>query len=286
MAKSKIAEEKEYQDAVKYTSSIVGDLKRAIEDTAEASDLRNKKIFEEISLTKKVLSSLKDEKSYEEALIKLSTQKGQVLQSNYGVNEKMKSTYLAQLDAADAIVKKELARLKIINETQRIADNLQNKFVSSLDSIGEKIKGIPIIGETLFNRFWTPFSDKAKGSIDAVKKRFMTQFKTGFTQATNKGNNMMESFTSGLSRGFGSAKNMIMGLLGPQGIAILSIVAVVAAVALIAYAIYKAFKVGLERFKELDAAAKAFREETGLLNSQTKSLQNNICVVLSSSLFE
>ena len=48
MAKSKIAEEKEYQDAVKYTSSIVGDLKRAIEDTAEASDLRNKKIFEDI----------------------------------------------------------------------------------------------------------------------------------------------------------------------------------------------------------------------------------------------
>ena len=43
MAKSKIAEEKEYQDAVKYTSSIIGDLKRAIEDTAEASDLRNKK---------------------------------------------------------------------------------------------------------------------------------------------------------------------------------------------------------------------------------------------------
>ena len=276
MAKSKIAEEKEYQDAVKYTSSIIGDLKRAIEDTAEASDLRNKKIFEEISLTKKVLSSLKDEKSYEEALIKLSTQKGQVLQSNFGINDKMKSTYLAQLDAADAIVKKELARLKIINETQRIADNLQNKFVSSLDSIGEKIKGIPIIGETLFNRFWTPFSDKAKGSIDAVKKRFMTQFKTGFTQATNKGNNMMESFTSGLSRGFGSAKNMIMGLLGPQGIAILSIVAVVAAVALIAYAIYKAFQAGLERFKELDTAAKAFREETGLLNSQTKSLQNNI----------
>ena len=276
MAKSKVAEEKEYQDAVKYTSSIIGDLKRAIEDTAEASDLRNKKIFEEISLTKKVLSSLKDEKSYEEALIKLTAQRGQVLQSNFGVNDKMKSTYLAQLDAADAIVKKELARLKIINETQRIADNLQNKFVSSLDTIGTKIKGIPIIGETLFNRFWTPFSDKAKESVDAVKKRFMTQFKTGFTQATNKGNNMMESFTSGLSRGFGSAKNMIMGLLGPQGIAILSIVAVVAAVALIAYAIYKAFKVGLERFKELDAAAKAFREETGLLNSQTKSLQNNI----------
>jgi hypothetical protein len=276
MAKSKVAEEKEYQDAVKYTSSIIGDLKRAIEDTAEASDLRNKKIFEEISLTKKVLSSLKDEKSYEEALIKLTAQRGQVLQSNFGINDKMKSTYLAQLDAADAIVKKELARLKIINETQRIADNLQNKFVSSLDTIGTKIKGIPIIGETLFNRFWTPFSDKAKESVDAVKKRFMTQFKTGFTQATNKGNNMMESFTSGLSRGFGSAKNMIMGLLGPQGIAILSIVAVVAAVALIAYAIYKAFKVGLERFKELDAAAKAFREETGLLNSQTKSLQNNI----------
>jgi hypothetical protein len=279
MAKNKTAEEKEYQDAVKYTSSIIGDMKRAIEETAEASDLRNKKIFEEISLTKKVLNSLKDEKSYEEALIKLSAQKGQVLQSNFGVNEKMKSTYLAQLDAADAIVKKELARLKIINETQRIADNLQNKFVKSLDSIGEKIKGIPIIGETLFNRFWTPFSDKAKGSIDAVKKRFMTQFKTGFTQATNKGSNMMESFTSGLSRGFGSAKNMIMGLLGPQGIAILSVVAVVAAVALIAYALYKAFEVGLERFKEIEAAAKSFREETGLLNSQTRTLQGNIQAV-------
>jgi len=279
MAKNKTAEEKEYQDAVKYTSSIIGDMKRAIEETAEASDLRNKKIFEEISLTKKVLNSLKDEKSYEEALIKLSQQKTGVLQSNFGVNERMKSTYLAQLDAADAIVKKELARLKIINETQRIADNLQNKFVSSLDSIGEKIKGIPIIGETLFNRFWTPFSDKAKGSIDAVKKRFMTQFKTGFTQATNKGANMMESFTSGLSRGFGSAKNMIMGLLGPQGIAILSVVAVVAAVALIAYALYKAFEVGLERFKEIEAAAKSFREETGLLNSQTRTLQGNIKAV-------
>ena len=276
MAKSKIAEEKEYQDAVKYTSSIIGDLKRAIEDTAEASDLRNKKIFEEISLTKKVLSSLKDEKSYEEALIKLSTQKGQVLQSNFGINDKMKSTYLAQLDAADAIVKKELARLKIINETQRIADNLQNKFVSSLDSIGNKIKGIPIIGESLFQKFWTPFSDKAKGSIDAVKKRFMTQFKTGFTQATNKGANMMDSFSSGLGRGFTSAKKLsgslfeeMSGFLGPKGRLLLGVAA-------LAVGLYLAFKVGLERFKELDAAAKAFREETGLLNSQTKSLQNNI----------
>ncbi len=52
--------------------------------------------------------------------------------------KKWNTTYLAQLDAADAIVKKELARLKIINETQRIADNLQNKFTKSLDTIGEK----------------------------------------------------------------------------------------------------------------------------------------------------
>jgi hypothetical protein len=48
MAKDRTAEEKEYQDAIKYTSSIIGDMKRAIEETAEASDLRNKKIFEEI----------------------------------------------------------------------------------------------------------------------------------------------------------------------------------------------------------------------------------------------
>jgi hypothetical protein len=276
MAKDRTSEEKEYQDAIKYTSSIIGDMKRAIEATAEASDLRNKKIFEEISLTKKVINSLKDEKSYDEAIIKISQQKNSVLQSNFGVNERMKNIYLAQLDAAEGIIKKEQTRLKIVNETQRIADNLQNKFTSSLDSIGEKIKGIPIIGETLFQRFWTPFQDKASESINAIKGRFMTQFKTGFTQATNKGASMFEAFSGGLSRGLSSASNMVMGLLGPQGLMILSVVAVVAAVALIGYAFYKAFEVGLERFKEIDAAAKSFREETGLLNSQTRDLQGNI----------
>jgi uncharacterized UPF0160 family protein len=91
MAKDRTSEEKEYQDAIKYTSSIIGDMKRAIEATAEASDLRNKKIFEEISLTKKVINSLKDEKSYDEAIIKISQQKNSVLQSNFGVNERMKN---------------------------------------------------------------------------------------------------------------------------------------------------------------------------------------------------
>ncbi len=272
MAQNRTAEEKEYQDAIKYTSSIIGDMKRAIEATAEASDLRNKKIFEEISLTKKVINSLKDEKSYDEALIKLAEQKKGVLQTNFGVNEKMKNIYLAQLDAAGAIVEKEQARLKIVNETQRISDNLQNKFTSSLNNIGEKIKGIPIIGDTLFQRFWTPFQDKASGAIDSVKKRFMTQFKTGFTQATNKGMSMMDSFSSGLTRGLGSAKNMIVGLLGPQGLLILGVVAGIAAIALM-------FKAGLDRFKELDTAAKRFREETGLLNSQTKQMQSNIKAV-------
>jgi len=269
MAQNRTAEEKEYQDAIKYTSSIIGDMKRAILETAEASDLRNKKIFEEISLTKKVINSLKDEKSYDEALIKLAQQKNNVLQTNFGVNERMKNTYLAQLDAAGAIVQKELARLKIVNETQRISDNLQSKFTTSLNDIGEKIKGIPIIGDTLFQRFWTPFQDKASAAVDSVKKRFMTQFKTGFTQATNKGMSMMDSFSSGLTRGLGSAKNMIMGLLGPQGVLILGVVAAIAAIGLM-------FKAGYDRFKELDAAAKQFREETGLLNSQTKQLQNNI----------
>ena len=276
MAKNRISEEKEYQDAIKYTSSIIGDMKRAIIETAEASDLRNKKIFEEISLTKKVINSLKDEKSYDEALIKLAQQKNNVLQSNFGVNERMKNIYLAQLDAAEGIVKKEQARLKIINESQRISDNLQSKFDSSLESIGEKIKDIPIIGESLFQRFWTPFSDKASESINAVKDRFMTQFKTGFTQATNKGMNMMDSFTSGLSRGFKSAKNLSVGFfkqamdfLGPKGRLILGIAA-------IATAFYFAFKAGLDRFKELDSAAKSFRDETGLLISQTAHLQDNI----------
>jgi hypothetical protein len=276
MANNRLEEEKEYQDAIRYTSSIIGDMKRAIEETAEASDLRNKKIFEEISLTKKVLNSLKDEKSYDEALIKLAQQKNSVLQTNFGVNDRMKNIYLAQLDAAGAIVQKEQARLKIINETQRISDNLQNKFTSSLDSIGQKIKGIPIIGETLFTRFWSPFQESASGAIDKVKSRFMTQFKTGFTQATNKGMNMMNSFTSGLGRGFKSAKNLsvdfakqALDFLGPKGRLLLGIAAVAAG-------LYLAFKAGLDRFKELDAAAKAFREETGLLNSQTVYLKNNI----------
>ena len=279
MAKNRTAEEKEYQDAVKYTSSIIGDMKRAIEATAEASDLRNKKIFEEISLTSKVIKSLKDEKSYSEALIKIAEQKKGVLKANFGINERMKNTYLAQLDAAEGIIKKEQTRLKIVNETQRIADNLQNKFSSSLDTIGNKIKGIPIIGESLFQKFWTPFSDKAKGSIDAVKSRFMTQFKTGFTQATNKGANMMDSFSSGLGRGFTSAKKLsgslfeeMSGFLGPKGRLLLGVAA-------LAVGLYLAFKVGLERFKEIEAAAKSFREETGLLNSQTRTLQGNIKAV-------
>ena len=43
-----------------------------------------------------------------------------------------------------------------------------------------------------------------------------------------------------------------------------------------AYALYKAIEVGIERFKELDAAAKVYREETGLLVSQTGQMFRNI----------
>jgi len=55
--------------------------------------------------------------------------------------------------------------------------------------------------------------------------------------------------------------------------------AVAAAVIGIGIALYKAFKMGLDRFKELDAAAEEFRTTTGLLVSQTRGMQESIRAV-------
>lgn len=270
MANRQTQDEIEYQDSLRITQSMLGDISRAMADTADSTDGRNRALSQQLDITRDILNSVSDVRDYDRTINQLLTQQTQINSTNYGINERLRQVQLAQLDATLAILRAGEDTEKVFRRVNDVASETATTFNSGIDSILTKLEDIPIVGKSLKNLF-QPLADKSKRIINVTTQKFTKGFTTAFAGARAGGASFTNSLGAGLSGGVKGMSSMI-GMAGKLLASINPIVLAIIAIGLAAYA-------GFERFKEIDSAAKSFREETGLLNSQTQTLKSNIQAV-------
>lgn len=270
MANRQTQGEREYQDSLRITQSMLGEISRAMADTANSTDGRNRALEQQLDITRDILNSIGNIEDYERTINQLLTQQTQINNTNYGINERLRQVQLAQLDAALGILRAGEDTERVFRRVNDIASETTDKFSSGIDNILGKLEDIPIVGNALKN-FFQPFADSAKSVISKTTEKFTNGFTTSFTSARAGGASFTKSLGEGLSGGVKGMSSMIS-TVGRLLSAINPVVLAIIAIGLAVYA-------GFERFKEIESAAKSFREETGLLNSQTQTLKSNIKAV-------
>ena len=273
-SKKEIDNQKELNALQRLTMSYMKDMEKSAADLASSTDKRNKSLDKELSITQKNLKALQRTGDISKLIARVNTQIGQSQSKNFGVNEKNRTAYLAQLDAIKGVATAQKNAAIAAQGVFDVTDEVASNFNSILNGIDGFIKKIPIIGPALSNAF-KPIKEKGELAIsratDGMKNGFIRQF----TRAKDAGLSFTDSFSKGMSGGLKGAQSALAGTLGISTALIVPLLAVVA----IGYLIYKAFQLGLERFKELDSAAQSFRDNTGLLVSQTRGMQENIRAV-------
>lgn len=262
--KKNIQAQKEYNSLMEVTQSMLGKITKSMEDVEKSADGRNKKLKEQISLTREVLSGVKSEQDLVTAIQLLRGENNKISKTDYGINQELSKVFMAQSDAVSGILQKHKDSQKILDQVGTRVDSVKEKFNGIVDSISDGLGEIPLIGKTLSNVF-QPMADKSKRMFNVIGEKFKTGFGKSFTDTLGKGESIGKAVQSGIGGGFSAASKMaarFAGMLGPIGIAVLAIAAGLA--------------LGLKRFQELDAAALSFRNETGLLVSQTRGMQENI----------
>lgn len=256
MAKTKAEIEQEYQDVLKVSTSLVGALNKMIDDTAASQGKISDAAKKYNENLKSIISSAEEEGDINDAIVKLQKEKNLLADKYFGANKRLLPQKQAEVDVAISALKAEQSKLEIIGMVDNAAQELTSTLDSSLDGILSGLDNIPVLGGLL--------SSIAKGPVDTLKSELggvAKGFVTDFGGALKNGKGAMEALSVAGSGAMSSLSGLSI-LLNPVTLAIVAIGAALA--------------VGIARFKAIDEAAAKFREQTGLLASQTGETQRNI----------
>jgi len=277
MAKSKKQEQQEYNDILLFTKSLFKDIGKASDELAKSSDKRNKKLQAEARELESISGSIKSSADAQEALNKLQIQATRISKTNYGVNEKNKASLLAQNIAAQNSITRNQKANQIMAAIGTQMEDIYETVGEKVDEISDRIAKIAIVGKGLAT-FFKPMFDNLKKGVLTAGQQFSTMFNLNFLASLKEGKTIAASFKDGFSAAMDSVKSG----LNPQ-IMKFAKGALIAGVAI--FALKKLFDLGFASFKRIEGAAKSFREQTGLLNSQTGGLKANLVAVESQMAF-
>ena len=250
-------------DELREIQQLTNSISKVMSDMAAASDKRNKSLEREVSLTKSILADVQSSEDIEKSLEKLERGRARILKTNYGVNQKMKNDLLTANKIAQDGLKVEQKKFEILNRVSKITNSVADGITNGIDNLKSEIEQIPILGK-FFSKLIP--SDMLNAQIGKMSAGFTRGFGIMFKRGLSQGKGFMASFSGGMKAGFGQVSKALGPLLAnPIGLA-------VAAIALIAGA-------GLLAFYKVSKAAKDFRNETGLLNSQTGDLESKFAAV-------
>ena len=237
---------------------------KSIQKQIDKTEERLSKVDELISKHDKVLKGELTEENLQQKINDLTSERFKMSNANFGINSKLKDELIGQNIAAEGILQNRLNEQKILSSVNNKVDGITQGLTNQLDTFSEFLEKIPVVGGLLSGMF-EPLKQRGQQAANAVGDSFKEGFGKSFMDARKKNMSFSKSFTNGLKGGTKAAMKMaktVAGILGPIGIAVLAVAA--------------AFAIGLKSFQELDEAAKSFRTETGLLNSQTGQLSRNI----------
>lgn len=260
MAKSKAEIQQEYNEALKVSQSLTGALNKMIDNTEKSqkkvSDAQ-KKFNDEL---KSINSGATDYESTQDAILKAEKLKAGLAKRYFGANAKILPKKQKELQTNIDTLKSEGERIKLVNTLDGAAQNLASSLNGSLDGLLSGLDSIPGIGGAL--------SKLASGPVNYLKGAFSESamvFTTKFSSALANGSNGMKAF--GIAAG-SSMKAVTKAIFSPLGVIALFTAALAA---------------GAIAFYKMEQGAKSFRDETGLLNSQTKEMEGNIAAVFTST---
>ena len=253
MAKSNAQIQNEYNEALKVSQSLTGALNKMIDDTEKSQKKLSDSQKKYNDNLRSIYSSAQDVESTQQAIIDAEKAKAGLAKRYFGANAKLLPAKKAEADVGIKSLQSEMKRLEVVGMVDDAQQQLTNSLNGSLDGLLSGLNQIPGIGNAL--------SGIATGPVNFLKNSVSNAgkvFTTTFSNATANGASGMKAFAQA---GGASMKSMAAAMAGPQAI-IAVIVAVLAA--------------GLIAFYRVEKAARAFRDETGLLNSQMGDVSDNI----------
>ena len=245
--------QKEYEESLKVSQTLLGDLGKLLHINSGKAEKGSGALSKQNKEIKSILSGIESQEDLLEGIIKLQDQRNTVDKRYFGINKKLRTGKKAELDIQIKSLTAENQKLNAINQVDGAAQQLRDSLTSSLDGLQDGLSNIPIVGGLLSSLASGPI-EGLKSSISDASQLFVTSF------AANVRNGMGP--LAALKSATASLKPLLAGLFNPVTLGIVALVALLSL----------AFK----GFSQLDSAAKSFRQETGLLNSQTEQLASNI----------
>lgn len=245
--------EERYQDALKVTSSMIGGLNKLVEDNVDQHVNQNEVAKRYQATVKGIASSLTDSKSISTALSEIETTRRHLQMDMANVSQDFYNNLMTTLETQEDILKVQQKQLQVTEMLDSAQKALTESTTDFLDGIKTSLDEIPFLGKAL--------GGLAKGPIDNLKSKI-----------TDAG----QTFVSDFSMRLGEGQSMMQALGGAGSGAMSSLAAAINPVTIGIVAVAAALALGFMRFKQIDDAAKSFRESTGLLNSQTEQMVGNI----------
>lgn len=264
-------EQKEYNELLKMTQSLLGGITKQLEGQTIETNKRRKGLENNASLTKQILNNIEDTKDAEKAISSIEKIKETVSKKYFGTNQKIGQQFLIQLSASQQILKTYLREQEVLEKVSDIVNQQNEKMKGFVDSIDSAIQKIPLIGDVLSKSLEGTFTNINSG-IDSISQGFIDGFVGGFTEAKLKTTDLTSLIQGGLSKGISNASNILKSLPSGMKQFVIGIGLAFVGFKILSSVISNA----AASFTRIDEAGKSFRERTGLLNSQTESLNRKL----------
>ena len=245
--------EKRYQDALEVTTSMTNGLNRMINDNVSKHSKRNDTAKRYQATMKGIANSLTDTKSIQTGLAEIETTRRHLQMDMAKVSDIFYQKSMATLAGMEKILKAQQKQLELTQMLDSAQKALTENTTDFLDGIKSSLDEIPFLGKAL--------GGLASGPINNLKSKITDAGKT---------------FVSDFSMRLGEGQSAMQALGGAGSGAMSSLAAAINPVTIGIVAVAAALALGFMRFKQIDDAAKSFRESTGLLNSQTEKMVGNI----------
>lgn len=266
--KESIRLEKEYRQALSFSHQMQKDITAEISRGVDARTKMGKSLRQYNKDLMSGISKLQTSTDVANKMVELEYQNMDLIKSKNQYNKAEVDAKLASNKVAIEGLGLEYERLRAAEELDAKQESITSGINSQIDKIKEFGSNLPIIGG-LFDSVFGGAFDTLKKDVSDAGKEMVTQFAAGGMSLKNM-TAAMSSFGTSMLTALATNPMVLLGIAAAAAAAIIIGVGVL---------IGKAFKAGLDRFKELDSAAQTFRDTTGLLVSQTRGMQENIRAV-------
>lgn len=258
--KKQVRLQEEYNEAIKMSTSLSNRLQEDIENTVNTTAALGEKAKEYLGDLKSSISQLSSSKDISKKLVNIAAERASLQSGSSRFNQTETDAIIRQLNETERMLNLENQMVFATEKVNEAATKLSETMGGMFDGLVDGVKEIPVIGKAL-GGLGEIGTKMLKEKLSNAAMKFTTDFRAGLDNNLS----MMDSLKSA-SGGLGSSLSM---LANPY-------VLLAAAVAAVALA-------GIYAFYKMSAAAKQFREETGLLNSQTVGLEAQIGRVYSAT---